>query len=134
MLHPEDGGQDSNESAYYYLSRVQRPSSISKCVLASFTCSPGAQLAEESKMCDVSGQEGQQPAIPAANVVDKNIIFAQSDYVRVFTVRSDGKSDGDDGGAGMLQLHSEFSVNDRILDILPVPTDQFDGQNSAVMV
>ena len=54
MLPSDESAPDSSE-AYFYLSKIQRPSSISKCIQTAFTCSPGPKQLEESKMCDQPG-------------------------------------------------------------------------------
>ena len=51
-------------------------------------------------------------------VMEKNLIFAQSDYLRIFTY-------DDKEGAEKLVLRTEFAINDKIVDILKIPTDQF---------
>lgn len=50
--------------------------------------------------------------------MEKNLIFAQSDYLRIFTY-------DDQEGAEKLVLRTEFAINDKIVDILRIPTDQF---------
>jgi hypothetical protein len=51
-----------------------------------------------------------------AQTKDENVIMAQSDYFRVFKIQENNK----------LFLMEEFSVNDKILDMIVIPTSSLD--------
>ena len=55
--------------------------------------------------------------------MEQNLIFAQSDYLRIFTY--DGTT-----GEEKLVLRSEFNLHDKVIDILRVPTSQFTNQKA----
>ena len=55
--------------------------------------------------------------------MEQNLIFAQSDYLRIFTY--DGTT-----GEEKLVLRSEFNLHDKVIDILRVPTSQFAQQKA----
>ena len=48
-------------------------------------------------------------------VMEQNLIFAQSDYLRIFTYE-------DQIGEEKLVLRCEFNLNDKIIDMLRIPT------------
>jgi hypothetical protein len=50
--------------------------------------------------------------------MEQNLIFAQSDYLRIFTYE-------DQIGEEKLVLRCEFNLNDKIIDMLRIPTSQF---------
>ena len=50
--------------------------------------------------------------------MEKNLIFAQSDYLRIFTF-------DDTNGSEKLVPRTEVNVNDKIVDIIRIPTDVF---------
>ena len=51
--------------------------------------------------------------------MEQNLIFAQSDALRIFTYEESS------GGQERLTLRTEFALNDRVLDVIGIPTDQF---------
>jgi hypothetical protein len=50
--------------------------------------------------------------------MEHNLIFAQSDFLRIFTYE-------DTIGEEKLLLRSEFNLHDKVIDMLRIPTSQF---------
>ena len=125
--------EDDGDS-FYYMATVQKPTAITKCIRASFTCRRETKAGRTRQGQDDAGAANEdvemkeqidsssKPKEPVQGeyIKEDNLIFVHSDSLRIFTT---------EGSAGKekLELRSEFALNDQVLDIIRIPTTQFGG-------
>ena len=98
-----------NDAAFFYMATVQKPTAIAKCIQASFTCRLNWENSNQAQAI-VAGGEGDIQEMPQNDVemenqevnqidssskinqaktgqyiMEQNLIFAQSDSLRIFT-------------------------------------------------
>ena len=116
------------------MATVQKPTAITKCIRASFTCrrmtkAERAQRGQDDvEVADgdvemkeqIDSSSKPKEAVEGEYIKEDNLIFVHSDSLRIFTT---------EGSAGKekLELRSEFALNDQVLDIIRIPTTQFGG-------
>lgn len=59
---------------------------------------------------------------------ENNLIFAQSDYLRVYAT----EISDDMQSKEKMKLRCDFAINDKIIDMIAVPTDQFTSSSFGI--